>query len=610
MQPTVVRTLLQLRIQLMTMTCQRQKKALTLTLTLTLTLGAVLLVLAHTPYSPVHSWVHCSCSLRQKADDLNQLRTHTARQYFSRLAHRNRTHSGRDSGAAGPTAQGVEENVVISSRDGGRKYLETSVQTSMKRAPNGSSLRRRSVRHGLQKHDKGGGGFLKGKQGSGVFTTSDGRKLQNRGASFTTRNQATPTSTGFPPSALGSRQHASSAQKKNRKSVLQRQKRTNRKSVHQRQKRTKRSTRHAPSQSGSGFRKKRVKLAIAIITVRRRYSHSLGYVIQSAAALHSLSRQRRHGDLFEDSFLFVCNVDAKPESHTDAVFLEKYIPVIKRYGTNDNSSSSSHFPSFSSSGMKIPGVMMMMENVSYHTLVHENVFDKERVDYMFCLQSALLLVRPEHVLVVEDDAVALPDMPSVVQHALDRLSAPSNCSPGFVYLKLYFPLYWQGFAFELIPVLDLVCMSAVLSPLVACCFRGARVVVAGGRRRRWYSQRGGGFLYIAVLSAVACLLVGRQNLNELRRVSESFYRLRSSPRCCTPAVLYPSGVVPSLLAWLARCGPQQHVDLCLAQFLDHTGLPGYGIEPNLFVHVGTVTSLVMGNKDPEEVLFYGVPDGW
>ena len=371
-----------------------------------------------------------------------------------------------------------------------------------------------------------------------------------------------------------------------------------------------------------------VRLAIAIVSVRREnYSApTVGHVIQSAAALDSLLRQQGSSDdLFGDSVLFVCNVDGFPEVNTAADFLRDYVHFVERYGESS--------AGISLSRLTIPG----SKGTRYRDVFHWDLYEKERYDYMFCLQSAMAF-RPHYVLIVQDDALALPDMPSVVQHALQRLtkapgryrndhkqfgsSLSSNPSlskirasagserdfndtefldelaalSGFVYLKLYFPLYWQGFAFELIPVFDLLCMAEVLASVVIVVLQ---IYVYKGRvpPKSIISK-------VTVFILALCLLVGRQNLNELRRLSKHFYRLQSSSECCIPAVLYPCDVVPALLTSLSRCQDERHVDLCISDFAKHSGLPAYSLEPNLFSHTGTISTLNMTDKSPEELLFH------
>ncbi|KAK7505534.1 hypothetical protein BaRGS_00003279 [Batillaria attramentaria] len=424
----------------------------------------------------------------------------------------------------------------------------------------------------------------------------------------------------------------------------------------------------------------RVSVAVGIITIRRQNSNSsedVGYVMQTAAVLHDLIKRSPAGTIFADSIVFVCNVDRNPEHHTDAVFLKKHFDFVERYGVT----------SFGASELKkqrTPG-----STFPYRETDDRNVHDRERYDYMFCLQAARDL-DPQFVLLMEDDAVPHADMPNVIQHVLQRLSAPGSqlstpelrlsasrrlnlrarsllrnppatwtdthqsvehsrnvssppalLSTNFVFIKLYYPLRWQGFAFEMTRMLDLLSVSVVLSVLLAAVVRIARRLLPVNFYRtlsrklvfqrnlaqslplaavvkishtllpaNFYRALSSTLLFqryqvqtLVLFSMLVCLLIGRQNLNEFRRFSRFFYRLQPSPGCCTQAMLYPNDVIPDLITWLSRCRSGTHVDLCIADFVEQYSLPAYSLEPNLVRHIGLVTTLQLRNKDPEEILF-------
>lgn len=377
------------------------------------------------------------------------------------------------------------------------------------------------------------------------------------------------------------------------------------------------------------FSGKTPRVVIGLVTVKRNSSESLGYALQSAAALDSLLHRHRHNDLFSHSLLYICNVDYNPDLHEDAVFLKDYVTTVERYGVSSSPLASEV------SSLTIP---WLDPPVTYRELRHPLVLEKERFDYMFCLHAGLLF-HPRYVLLVEDDALALPDMPGVVEHALNRVRhaldtrphhptfhvrwnaseapCPSNYSepleelvdsareafpagpvsvPRFAYLKLYFPPLWQGFALEVPQLLDLFSVTVVLAALLT----GVMTLVL----RRSPSPRT--VRQVVVVSLVLVLLTGRQNANELRRVSRHLYRLQTSPDCCTPAVLYPADVIPPLVTWLVHSGPRAHVDLCIAEFVRRFALPAFIVEPNLFSHIGQVTSLNLtrNRSDSDEVLFH------
>ena len=367
------------------------------------------------------------------------------------------------------------------------------------------------------------------------------------------------------------------------------------------------------------------KFTIAIVTVRRRKpaesGGSVGYVLQSAASVDAMVKAH---EAFRDSFVFVCNVDRFPQHHEDAAVLKDYLPYAERYG-------SSSVPGVSE--LPIPGTEDLYRNTQ-----HGNSFDKERHDYTFCLQVALSF-RSQYFLILQDDAVLRPDFADVLLHNLAKLTKPQQClsvvngsrgssfllhsllpsssssssyatclsehppymfdvlprkrrfispSPNssFACLKLYYPERWAGFAFEPSSLLDLASLAGVGGGLGLLLHALLSLV-----RRVSFEPAWRAFLLGLVTVLLLCEAVGRQNVNELRRVSRHFYRLKAAPSCCLPAVLYPAPVVPFLVTWLAESAERTTVDLRVAEFFRHYDIPAYYIEPNVVRHVGMVTSL-------------------
>ncbi|KAK7104953.1 post-GPI attachment to proteins factor 4-like [Littorina saxatilis] len=369
---------------------------------------------------------------------------------------------------------------------------------------------------------------------------------------------------------------------------------------------------------------------IVIITVNRKRprntNRSLGYVLQSGAALDSLVK---NDPMFLDSRLFVCNVDPHPANHEDAVLLKHYLPYVERYG-------GSVVPALSR--LPVPGSEQLYRDVKL-----PNTFDRERSDYTFCLQAALAFPS-QYYLVFQDDALPHPHFPAVLDLSLAKLTKAQQClkdqsssgqfltglfqsyptclsehppymshslpsnprliSPTpnstFGYLKFHFPERWQGFALEQQRLLDLLSMGCVGGGVALI----IEALVAWRRKAGWEPSRT--VLCVGVvLTLVVVLLVGRQTVNELRRVSTSLYRLQSPPDCCIPAMLYPAPVMPQLVTWLADSPGHSKVDLRVSDFFKHHDLPSYSIEPNVVRHVGMVTSLSKADRKPVEefVLF-------
>lgn len=370
--------------------------------------------------------------------------------------------------------------------------------------------------------------------------------------------------------------------------------------------------------SFDAYQQSHVRFAVAVITTRRPASPSspggssaeMDYVLQSAAALHAMFRE---SDLFAGSVLFVCNVDTFPENHAHAVFLRRFLHFVERFGDSSFNVSAAQSLKYGSGG-------------SFAKL------DKERFDYMFCLQSALAF-NPRYVIMVEDDAVPHSDLPHVLGDVIMRItrrrkstvcygssefsisscrysSSQDQSRPGaannttkeevtsnFAFLKLYLPEKWRGFyLFDPLRLLDLLSVGVV----------GASLYIALAcvtSPRPWAFQPTWRTFFCGVLlSVLVACLVGRQNLNELRRISKHLYRVEPSPGCCTPAILYPADVIPSLLTWLADSPSKKPLDMRIDGLARHLGLPAFCVEPVLFRHIGMVSSLGHTSKQPEEFL--------
>lgn len=375
--------------------------------------------------------------------------------------------------------------------------------------------------------------------------------------------------------------------------------------------------------NGTNFASESVKFVIVVITTERvalergEAEGDSGYLLQTAAKMHA--EIHRVGPM-NGSFLFVCNVDTNPEKHGDAVFLRDYIPFVELHG------SSSYSLNLEPPKRKLP----------YPQLYHNTAVDKERWDYIFCLHSALALTpRSEYVMVLQDDVIPLPDMSIVLEDVLERIRFPEKskkaelrasvlslpvpilslpvpekrthftasteiepeCVRSFAFLKLYLPEKWRGFyLLDPLRMIDLasfaVLGAAVFLVLLRISFPNPKSF-----RSSWLKLLEG-----LVFSTTLCLLVGRANLNELRRASKHFYRLQPAPGCCTPAMLYPADVLPVLMTWLAESPAAMPVDMRIDGIAGSLGLPGLCVEPVLFRHIGMSSTLGHSSERPEEFL--------
>lgn len=326
-------------------------------------------------------------------------------------------------------------------------------------------------------------------------------------------------------------------------------------------------------------------LLVVIITVKRKSTdHEMPrYLLQSAAAMDELLKNDRS---FERKKLVICNVDNHPLNHTDAEFLTSLIPQIQRYSSNKTA-----LP---------PRTPYKSQRVElYKRFHHINKYEKETIDYMFCLESAFL-TRSSYILLMEDDAVPYSDVLPNIKHALD--SKLDHHNRRFGHIKLYYPEKWQGYAFEMTRILELLSVGCVGGG----CFVLLFTWNLSGRGTAYFIQ----IIYFitgCVYFILVAEMLGRQNVMELRRISASFFSFKSSPGCCTQAMLYSKSIVPSLLDHLQGSADpgSDHTDIAIYKFTTQNAIPAYQIEPNLFHHVGLYTSLEDGKyKDPEGFLFH------
>ncbi|KFQ28776.1 Transmembrane protein 246, partial [Merops nubicus] len=252
-------------------------------------------------------------------------------------------------------------------------------------------------------------------------------------------------------------------------------------------------------------------LLVTIITVQRR--NDFHYVLQVASRFHSLLQ--KCGARCRSHRILLCNVESDPSSHQDVRLLSSFFRVVSRDKAGEDPD---------------PGV---------------NQFEKEKQDYVFCLEQSLLAYNPEYVLIVEDDAVPEEEIFPVLQHLLLARCACSRAagraSPGW--------------------------------PVV---------------------------LFFAVYSMALAELVGRHYVLELRRLAPALYNVVPVTECCTPAMLFPAPSAHRALGYLKglRCRQGFAKDTALYSLLHTKGENAYVVEPNLVRHVGMYSSLRL-NDNPK-----------
>ena len=316
-------------------------------------------------------------------------------------------------------------------------------------------------------------------------------------------------------------------------------------------------------------------IAVGIVTLPRLIKgQTLNYLTQTFVKLYQSLFQDSE-EVFPNKVLFVCDVFAGPGNHTEVKSLSSLCDVSKRFPINDPSA-------------------VIMDN-----------YEKEKEDYAFCIDMALKY-QPQYVLIVEDDAIPFANMLKVLKVVLNRflenVSSDGNVLPGveeWAYLKLYYPDRWKGFAFEVVPLLELLGLGLI----------GGSLFVGFGcfcrpKEKRYVMVRVPfllGFIYLVLVA----LSVGRQHLINWRRISNCTYTVLPAPNCCSPAILYKADKAKELSDYLKtlKCSATFPIDYAIDQFARDGGYSKFLIEPNLVQHIGMLSTLKSWSLHPEEFIY-------
>ena len=310
-------------------------------------------------------------------------------------------------------------------------------------------------------------------------------------------------------------------------------------------------------------------LVIIIITMSREramifedlfLTDNLGYLTQTVAQLLQIV----HTDdtaTFQRKKLVVCSVDPQPQRFTEAWDLSNFVHTVFRYQNN---------------------------SVRLYDVFTENVFEKEKDDYIYCLQTASRFPSP-YYLVLQDDIL-------LDKHAFETISFLMKYHNLFSvadwsFLKLYYPDKWLGYARSWQTVVELggysVCGGSVCAGVV---------LLVISRRRKWSSWNLPllfWFVMGGLFSILLCLSIGRQYVELWRKYLVSTHRLVTAPGCCIPATVYPAHVISDLCNHLASVYCHNHfsVDIAIDSFAHIRGLKTYLVEPNVGKHIGLISNL-------------------
>ena len=237
------------------------------------------------------------------------------------------------------------------------------------------------------------------------------------------------------------------------------------------------------------------------------------------------------------------------------------------------------------------------------------IFEKEKRDYQFCLETSSLY-NVDYVVVLEDDAAPKDGFFNILYeiHTRNVLATSAetrqclNTSINWAFIKLYHPEKWAGYAFDWRSVIELSgfgLLGGVLSEVVLILLRQLKA----SRGRQWSTDMAaffvGGLYVVCVL-----LALGRPYVLEFVYERWRLYWVTGSKHCCTQAVFYPAVIVPHLIKYISRkeCDIDYSIDLVLEDFVTDCKLDSYLVEPNIINHIGMFSSLRAYAKRPGEFI--------
>lgn len=322
--------------------------------------------------------------------------------------------------------------------------------------------------------------------------------------------------------------------------------------------------------------------AVVVITKKRfvceqyEFDCEPHYLQQTVAALDSESKWNS-----VDSIpIVVCSVDAHWERHLDLNAIANYFSIIFRYN--------------------ISGVEEIPSNKG-----------QETSDYAYCLeQASLRFGTTKHLIAIEDDAVVFENFFSTL-HSIVKNRIETTYTRGekivldkrkWCWMKLYFPEFWSGFAWDANRLWELVWITVCGGMIGSILAFLTTYVKRSNISAIWWTCNGA--LYLLLVA----LVVSRPTWLEMRRIHVALMQVTPDSGCCsTVAVLYPMDEIPKIVEYLrsAECFRCPYgVDLAIRDYKDKFEMVGLLVQPNLARHVGLHSTVSAAYKDPVQMLFY------
>jgi len=306
-------------------------------------------------------------------------------------------------------------------------------------------------------------------------------------------------------------------------------------------------------------------IKITVVTVSRNHNfsseHQPRYLTQVVWQLLTQVHAARSFGFRYDIHLAICNVDNDSASHQEAREFSRFVPLFVRFDRN-------------------------------HTTV-ERIFEKEKQDYVFCLNRSLE-TDPAYVMLIEDDALPRSDFLQVLDITLSK-HVENRWSRGEIipviedlaYVKFFHPNHLLGFnSFGSDRLSDLAGLTAIFGTAVVLLYRTIFLNEKTSLLKIWIAS----FLYIALV----LIYTGRPIMNEWRRIlTPNFYSYTYAPSCCTPAMLFPRAGALKIIEYLSvvKCSRDYAKDSALEDLVSNHSMVSYLVQPNTFEHIGYISSL-------------------
>ena len=335
----------------------------------------------------------------------------------------------------------------------------------------------------------------------------------------------------------------------------------------------------------------KLRYAIGVVSVARKSRWvKLEYLTQVMSKLDQIIVKN---NATESVFPFICNTDSNPEKFEEANWLSTYFPCITR---------------------------VYSKNVVPKTRRRDSVQEKEKQDYVFCLEAAVQY-NADYVILLEDDAYPADNFYEVLEHTI-RSKLETTIRRGekipvyherWVWVKLCFPYSLADYHRNWYFFCQWIALATLLGGISCLIIHHIYPLLFSTRlfgKATWCTMSNTSrhpqltfytFLHSLVYFVFVLGIIGRPYYLELRSVSPYTYSLDPGTSCCTPAMLYSPREIPGIVNYLRGCSCSRRypLDFALDDYREKSNLKQYLMSPNLFTHIGFYSSLhnnFNGNK--------------